>query len=93
MTKKKTSSTTTSTGVANLLVADTRSSYQLVERGEWEKDIRVREVGTETNPSQRGYERYERVGEPVDGDFECYSRSSGDCFLSRWELVILGLGI
>lgn len=49
--------------------------------------------GDESKPDQVGYERYERVGEPVDGDFDCYSRSSGDCFLSRWELVILGLGL
>lgn len=45
-------------------------------------------VGTETNPSQRGYERYERVGEPVDGDFDYYSRSSGDCLLSLPGLLV-----
>jgi hypothetical protein len=57
-------------------------------------------VGKGHTSSRRGdgdeskrYERYERVGEPVDGDFDYYSRSNGDCLLSRWELVILGLGL
>jgi hypothetical protein len=54
-----------------------------IGRGEWKKKkIGVGErkrVKTETNLSQGGYERYERVGEPVDGDLDCYSRSSGDC--------------